>query len=426
MKNIFKYASLLMAAAMLCLVSCQGTVDPEEGGNGNTENNGGNNNGNGGNGNNQGGNAGSDEDLVLRLFSDRNLLQTNVDVATLTVTLGDEVVTEGVELYDGNNNKVDLPEFKFKAEADGEYVFWALYGTYTSEEITIKAIDMAIPESPEDPEPDNTSFKTRVMLTEFTTVGCSACPSMKRVLHGLETDKNEDGTLKYADVLDKLVFTECHSGLVNRVADPCYLHNQAFEDFCAITGFPTLKFDIDYLQKQQDKGMIKSAVNDLHAAKAPIAPGIAVNSSKVGSDVAFKVTVKAAVDGEYRVGAFLLEDGIYAQQTNIKTGEEYMNTHNNVIRYVDSQYKGSFYGMPLTDILAGKTADIMFAWDLDEIWEYGTEKGAINGGIEWPERVDGNLHMVVFVSMKDADGNYFIANVIDCPLSGETPFEYAD
>lgn len=400
MKNLLRYASLLMAAAMLCLVSCQGTIDPD---------------------------AGIDKDLVLRLFSDRNLVQTNVDVATLTVTLGDEVITEGIELYDGDDNKIDLPDFKFKAKADGEYTFWAVYGTYVSEEITIKAIDMAIPDSPEDPEPDNTSFKTRVMLTEFTTVGCSACPSMKRVLHGLETDKNEDGTLKYADVLDKLVFTECHSGLVRSVADPCYLHNEAFEEFCAFGGFPTLKFDIYYLQKQQDKGLISSTVNDLHAAKAPIAPGIAVNSSKVGSDVAFKVTVKAAVDGEYRVGAFLLEDGIYAQQTNIKTGEEYMNTHNNVIRYVDSQYKGSFYGMPLTDnILAGKTADIMFAWDLDEIWEYGTEKGAINGGIEWPERIDANLRMVVFVSMKDAKGNYFLANVIDCPLSGETPFEYAD
>ena len=424
MKNIFKYASLLMAAAMLCLVSCQGTIDPEEGGNGNTENNGGNNNGNGGNGNNQGGNAGSDEDLVLRLFSDRNLLQTNVDVATLTVTLGDEVVTEGVELYDGNNNKVDLPEFKFKAEADGEYVFWALYGTYTSEEITIKAIDMAIPESPEDPEPDNTRFKTRVMLTEFTTVGCSACPSMERMLHGLETDKNEDGTLKYADVLDKLVFTECHSGLVGSVADPCYLHNQAFEEFYMITGFPTVKFDIFTLLTKIEKSEVKSNVDGLYAAKASVAPGIAVNSSKKGSDVAFKVTVKAAVDGEYRVGAFLLEDGIEAKQTNIMVGEEYMNTHNNVIRYVDAH--SSFYGHPVADILAGRTADIMFAWDLDEIWEYGTEKGAINGGIEWPERIDANLRMVVFVSMKDAKGNYFLANVIDYPLSGETPFEYAD
>lgn len=401
MKNLIKYASLLFAAAMLCAASCSGNVDPED------DNNGG-------------------EDLVLRLFSDRNLVQTNVDVATLTMTLGDEVITEDVVLYDGDDNEVDLPEFKFKAEADGEYVFWAVYGTYTSEEITIKAIDMAIPESPEDPEPDNTSFKTRVMLTEFTTVGCSACPSMERVLHGLETDENEDGTLTYADVLDKLVFTECHSGLINSVADPCYLHNQAFEDFYAITGFPTVKFDIDYLLMQQDKGAIKSLVDELYSAKASVAPGIAVNSSKEGSDVVFKVTVKAAVDGAYRVGAFLLEDGIEAKQTNIKAGEEYMNTHNHVIRYVDAQYKTGFYGIPVSNIVAGKTADIMFAWDLDEIWAYGTEKGAINGGIEWPARVDENLHLVVFVSMKNTKGNYFVANVIDCPINGETPFEYAD
>lgn len=415
MKNLIKYASLLFAAAMLCATSCSGNVDPEENNNGNTENNGNNNN------NNNGG-----EDLVLHLYSDRNLVQTNVDVATLTVTLGDEVVTEGVVFYDAKNNEVSLPDFKFKATADGEYTFWALYGTYMSDEITIKAIDMAIPESPEDPEPDNTDFKARVMLTEFTTVGCVSCPDMERVLHALETDKNEDGTLKYADVLDKLVFTECHSDLIGRVADPCYLHNKAFEDFYMIPGFPTVKFDIDYLLKLRDKGVIKSLVDELYSAKAPVAPGIAVNSSKNGPDVVFKVTVKAAVDGAYRVGAFLLEDGIEAKQTGIMAGEEYMNTHNHVIRYVDAQYGAGFYGIPVSNIVAGKTADIMFAWDLDEIWAYGTEKGAINGGIDWPERVDENLHMVVFVTMSDGQGGYYVANVIDCPLNGETPFEYAD
>ena len=394
MKNIFKYASLLMAAAML--FSCHGTIDPEtqdpEPGPG----------------------PGPDptpENLELKLTSDRNLIQTNVDAATLTVTLGEEVLTEGVTFYDVDFNEMNIPDFKFKASKAGDYVIVASYGTYISESITVKATDLAIPASPVDPQPSNMSFKARVLLTEFTTVGCSACPAMKRILHNLEED---------AEMADKIIFTECHSGLVNSVADPCYLHDRAFEDYCAITGFPTVKLDIDYLLK--DRNGIRTVIDELVAAKESTVPGIAVNSKLENGNVVAKVTVKAAADASYRVGAFLLEDGIYAKQTNADA--DWMNTHDNVIRYVDESYKAKYYGYPVADIKAGKTADIMFSWYLDDIWEYGSNKGAINGGIAWPERNDEKLHMVVYVSMSDGQGGYYVANAIDCPISGETPFEY--
>ena len=394
MKNIFKYASLLMAAAML--FSCHGTIDPEtqdpEPGPG----------------------PGPDptpENLELKLTSDRNLIQTNVDAATLTVTLGEEVLTEGVTFYDVDFNEMNIPDFKFKASKAGDYVIVASYGTYISESITVKATDLAIPASPVDPQPSNMSFKARVLLTEFTTVGCSACPAMKRILHNLEED---------AEMADKIIFTECHSGLVNSVADPYYLHDRAFEDYCAITGFPTVKLDIDYLLK--DRNGIRTVIDELVAAKESTVPGIAVNSKFENGNVVAKVTVKAAADASYRVGAFLLEDGIYAKQTNADA--DWMNTHDNVIRYVDASYKAKYYGYPVADIKAGKTADIMFSWYLDDIWEYGSNKGAINGGIAWPERNDEKLHMVVYVSMSDGQGGYYVANAIDCPINGETPFEY--
>ena len=143
------------------------------------------------------------------------------------------------------------------------------YGTYNSETITIKAIDIEIPETPADPQPSNTDFKTKVLLTEFTTVGCSACPSMKRILHELESD---------ASVADKIVFTEAHTGLVGGIADPCYLHNSSFEEFCMITGFPTVKLDLASTFNNGNNLEIKSAVGQIHDAKEGIAPGIAVNS----------------------------------------------------------------------------------------------------------------------------------------------------
>ena len=136
-----------------------------------------------------------------------------------------------------------------------------------------------------------------------------------------------------------------------------------------------------------------------------------------------KVTVKAKVSSSYRVGAFLLEDGIHATQTNAGDAS-WMHNHDNVIRYVDAQYKTSFFGIPVAEIEAGKTGDIMFSWILDDIWTYGSEKGEINGGIAWPARNDEKLHMVVFATMSDGQGGYVIANVIDCPVNGVTQFEY--
>lgn len=400
MKNLMKYASLLMAAVML--FSCQGTIDPEQGG------------------------VNPDdptvkptpdnpkpEDLTLKISSDRNLVQTNVDVATITVTLGEEVITEDVTFYDTDFNVIEIPDFKFIAKKDGDHVIWANYGTYESDEITIKAIDVPIPETPADPNPGSTDFKARVLLTEFTTVGCSACPAMKKILHSLENDEA---------MAEKVLFTECHSGLVGGVADPCYIHDNAYEEWSMITGFPTVKFDLDKTLKNRDE--IRTAINQLYESKVGNAPGIAVNSSLENEQVIAKVTIKAAVENSYRVGAFLLEDDIYAVQTNADA--DYMHIHNNVIRYIDAKYKSSFYGMPVADLEPGKTADAAFVWDLNDIWASGTGNGqaAINGGIDWPERNNNNLHMVVFVSMPDGEGGYVVVNAIDCPINGMTPYEY--
>jgi hypothetical protein len=138
--------------------------------------------------------------------------------------------------------------------------------------------------------------------------------------------------------------------------------------------------------------------------------------------VVAKVTVKAKVAASYRVGTYLVEDGIYAKQYSATA--DYMHTHDNVIRYIDAQHKGSFYGIPVAEIAEGKTGDAVFSWFLDEIWETGSNMGEINGGIAWPERKDENLHLIVFVTMSDGQGGYVVANAIDCPINGETKFEY--
>ena len=364
------------------------------------------------------------EDFILKLVSDRNLLQTNVDVATLTVTLGDKFVTEDVVIYDKDFNVLDLPDFKFTAKTSGDYVFWASYGTYNSNEITIKAIDVPIPETPADPQPESTDFKARVLMTEFSAIGCAYSPNMKILLHNALADE---------EIADKVVLTACHSGLINGKADPAFVKT-TFDDFCNITGFPTVNFDMYYSFINYPVGTseMQGMIDDFHASKEAVAAGIAVNSSVDGDKVIVKATVKAAEDGAYRVGAFLLEDGIYAVQSG-GSAEEWMNTHDGVIRFIDSKYynksgKDQYFGYSVGNIKKGQTADYVFDWDLDVIWSEGALNGEKYGNYYWDEFVMENLHLVVFVSTVGTDSNgnqyYYVNNVIDCPVNGMTPYEY--
>lgn len=409
MKRFFNYASLLMAAVVL--FSCQGTVDPDQ-----IEPN-------------------PDpnpekptpekpkpepEDLELKLTASRNLVQVNVDEVILTVYLGDEVITDDVTFYDGNFKVLNIPNFRYIAPKAGDQVIWASYGTYNSDEILIKAIDIPIPETPEDPQPESTDFKARVLMTEFTTTGCAYCPNMKILLHNALSDEN---------VADKVVLTACHSGLINGKADPAFVKT-TFDDFCNVSGFPNVNFDMYYSFGNYTVGAseMRQLINDMYSVKADVAAGIAVNSALYDESLVAKVTVKAAVDAEYRIGAFLLEDGIYGVQSG-GSAEDWMNTHDGVIRYIDSQYgKDQYFGHSVGVVEKGCTADYVFDWDLDVIWSEGALKGEQYGNYYWDEFVMENLHLVVFVSTIGTDdkGNqfYYVNNVIDCPINGMTPYEY--
>lgn len=397
MKGIIRYASLLMAAVML--FSCNGDD-----------------------------NGGSTGNKTLTITSDKNLIQTfGGDYATLTVKLGGEVVTEDVMFFDAKNNILDIVDFKFATDKAGKHEIWASYGTYNSEPISIMAISVEIPATPADPQPSSTAFKARTLITEFTTVGCTACPGMKNLLHKVLNDE------EHKEFADQLVMMECHSGLVNSVADQCFIAT-GYDEFCGIQGYPTVNIDMfstfsNYKLAPSD---FRAQVNTIFDYKKDLAAGIAVNSSLVDGQVIAKVTVKSAAKGNYRVGAFLVEDGVYGKQLGGEA-QDWMDTHDGVVRHIDALYYSGggerYYGFSIGEIAKGATADYVFVWDLDAIWAEGSDKAQIQGGGKpWAERVDENLHMVVFVTTvgEDEKGNqfYYVNNVIDCPLDGQTPYEY--
>ena len=390
MKRFFKYASLLVAAVMLAACD-QTSTNTGEG--------------------------------LLTITSDKNLIQTfGGDYAALTVTLDGAVVTEGVTFFNDDNEILDIVDFKFTAEEPGEYEIWANYGTYNSDKIAIRAISVAIPETPEDPQPSNTKFVTRVLQTEFTTLGCTFCPNMKILLETAYED---------AAFAEKVVSVECHPGLINSIADQCYVHT-TFDDFCKIGGYPTVNLDMcaNFANYNLPASEFRAQVNQLISDKEAATAGIAVNASYKDGHIVAKATIKAAVAGNYRIGAFLLEDGVYGKQQG-GLAEDWMDTHDGVVRYIDSRYIAKtggerYNGYSVGTVPAGGTADYVFTWDLEKIWADGTEKAQINGGGKpWSEYVLENLHMAVFVSsVSEITGDYHVNNVIDCPINGVTKFEY--
>ena len=120
--------------------------------------------------------------------------------------------------------------------------------------------------------------------------------------------------------------------------------------------------------------------------------------------------MKAAVDGIFNVGAWLLEDNIYGQQADYDgVGDKSFNYHENCVRVTDSKYKGTYFGHALGEMSEGDTAYKTFVIDLKKAWKKE------------------NLHLAIFVSNGTKSGDnisYTVCNAVDVPINAPTPFEY--
>lgn len=363
MRNIFKIASLLSAAVML--FSCGEKIEIAD-------------------------------DIVL--ISDKDVIQSNgQDVATLKVLVGGKDVTADAVIYNEKLEVVNLPGGQFSATQNGEYKFWAAYGTmqtyndayYDNGLFTIKAISHPVPEAVEDPQPSNTSFEHRALLVQYTGTSCPNCPKMTRIVKDIMLE---------GVIPDKAIFTAVHS---YKSDDPAYIPAPA------VATYPYMKVDLSLgYSYANGKEALKSMINK--SVAGPAKAGLAVTPMLYDDGtLVVKVSVKAAEDGVFNVGAWLLEDNIKGLQANNSQDKDpAYNTHNSCVRIADSNYKKEFFGFPLGTLKAGQTVQKTFIMNLKSKWE-----------IE-------NLHLAAFVSHANSRGDYSVCNAIDCPIDEPTPFDY--
>ena len=287
-------------------------------------------------------------ELVL-LASDMIIHANGEDAVEFTVLSNGEPVTENVRFYDGSSKQIELPDMKFTTTEPGTYSFWAAYGTSHTDIVTITAIGFPVPELPEDPEPENTSFARRVLLTQFTGTGCGYCPGMIELLRSVMADED---------------YSSSNSN------DPAF-YSGGLDMALGVMGYPMVIADMSLsFNNYNDEAGLKNTIDAAYDS-SPAKAGISARAELDGNTLVVITSVKAAETSVFRIGAWLLEDGIEGRQTNNNaaswTGD--YNTHDNCIRVADSRLSNTnFTGHSLGTIEAGETAEYAFVINIEEGW----------------------------------------------------------
>ena len=361
-----------------------------------------------------------------------NLVQVGKNHATFIIRYDGKVLTEEeivkVSIYDASNDTKVFDksiyesntvgqEFSFTVVEDkngvahtllayspnevGTKSFWVSYKTKNTREtpIAITAVNTMIPSRPVDSQPANTSFVHRVFFTQFTGTWCGYCPYMIDAFHKMLED---------AEYNNKFVHAAVHRG--DSMASATLDGKDLASTLYIGNDYPYVKVDfsggISNSTSDVNVAYIKSAIDNTLSKSDPRA-GIAARTELKGNMLLVRTSTKVSQTGEYFIGAWIVESGIYAQQSNYTTiKEDYLDYHENVVRLADSNltnYKGHSMGV----INKGERADRLFVMQLDPSWK--TE----------------NCHLVLFVSTYNEYGDHIITNATQtASLTSGVEFEY--
>lgn len=365
-----------------------------------------------------GGGSDEPEEVVLKLsVNPTTIVADGTEAATFTLTAdGKEVATNQYRLLTSTSEQVS--NARFTTTTPGTYYFYAVLNNQSSNSVSVTATEPE-PEPtpnpnpnpepepggeltlPADPQPENLNFYRRVMLTQFTGLWCGYCPYMINAI----TEALKDQTLA-----SQVVWTAAHSQ--EEKDDPTYCH-VALDYVFGITGlgYPTIMAD---MAATTGNSNVTSVTKLLNAAISRVNArgGISAASSYDSATRKLTVTaeVKAAEKRQFRIGLWILEDGIVAKQSNYGApGDWNQFVHNDCIRQCDSSAENSHTGYDLGDIEAGAKAKKEFSLTL-------------RTGLK-PE----NCRVVLFITTPEVAGSgkaWRVNNIISMPMTGQAAYEY--
>ena len=318
--------------------------------------------------------------------------------ATFTVMVGETVVTEGVQFYDGNDKPVELTDMKFTTTVPGVYTFWVSYKTKFSDKVEVMAMSAMVPVIPTDPKLESSDFHRRSLLIQFTGTGCGYCPLMVNTIRRLASDTS------YAD---KFVHTACHT---YNDTDPAYIQTN-LTGAMGVGAYPSCIFNLDkttLFQTNTSDAAIKDYLDKKYDEGARV--GVAGACVTDGSQLVLRAGIKAGKAGSYRLAAWVLEDGIVGKQQNYMAKDEFgmgFDVHDNCIRAIYGQNASKDFTGQTFNLEAGETGDMFVIFNMPSYW------------------VQENLHVVVFASAQDGT-TYTVNNCIDIPVNSSAAFSYKE
>ncbi|MBO5716675.1 MAG: Omp28-related outer membrane protein [Alistipes sp.] len=324
------------------------------------------------------------------LTANNSSIEVNTPIEfTVTATDGTDLTAEAI-IFDKSHDYVEVPN-PFTPTMDGEYVFYAVIDNIITPTIKVDVVP-TIPALPEDSEPENTQFNHRILLVDHTGNTCGYCPQMMKALKSVA--ETGDYHSKYYEAM-----AHTYSN-----GDPAYSGAASVvSNHHGVSSYPTLTYNFYHTtQSSYNDAHIMSQIDALWKAEGADA-GIAAAASLASTSVIVNTEVKAAVANEYRITAWLLEDGIYAKQTN--GTEEWMNTHDNAIRQRVTSEEIS--GIDLGALEVGQTKSTALTLKII--------------GNKW---VRENLKVMVIVSAKNSKGKFDVANVAICPIDDTVTYDY--
>ncbi len=321
-----------------------------------------------------------------------------------TVKVGDVDVTAESTIY--VDNKPITGNFFTTTEAKF-YKAFATYNGQTSNQLSIQAANPALyVELPEDTLADKFSgFHHNVLMTQATGTWCGYCPYMIRSIELFrENGSNAANTVVVAT----------HSG-----DEFSCKASEAAVSALHVQGFPSSFFNLnpEAIVENNDPNINSEVINASagmelkEKANVGIAARVATNNSK--SVIAVRAAVKVGKTGAYRINAWLVEDKLPAYQAS--NWYEFSNGMSTALFEHVFVLRGASCLSPIQgELLGGKSS-----CEQGETIEYYYEFDADDADF-----VDAaNCKVVVLVSAASGK-NFYVNNVIECPVGKSVPFAY--
>lgn len=353
--------------------------------------------GNDGDAEEPGGNGGGALDGKLVLSASASFINSDGQDATVfTVKKGDADITDKAKIF---LNNVEFEGTSFSTTKVGDYIFFASYEGELSEKITIKAIEQ-IPDVPDDPQANKfDGFVHRVLAVQSTGTWCQWCPFM---IAGIKSYLNE-----YDD--GHAIFVAAHNGdvMANK-------YSSTINSWVGINSYPTLSLNLDSRKKYQHANgaeatatVIKNAISAALADDVHVGISASVSGTENRGSLSVSAKVKIGMAGQYRIGAWLLEDGIHAVQQNSTGLTDDFSIHNNVLRCASST---SAYGDQL-----GQGATL----SKGSVEEFACSFNLAEANVESLAK----CRVIIYVTTPK-EGKFAVDNVVTCPINGSVTFEY--